>query len=155
MDNITHSLFGAVVSETLWASIPQEKKQGFQRGTRKALLLASVIGNNFPDLDFIYARFMHHNPQIGSLLHHRGHTHTVAIAFLQSLLMLGITALLQHGLKRFSLGKEWRLISLLAFLGPLTHMALDFLNNYGVHPFWPIDNHWYFGDWVFVLEPWA
>ena len=43
----------------------------------------------------------------------------------------------------------------MAFLAPLTHITLDFLNNYGVHPFWPIDNTWKYGDWVFVLEPWA
>ena len=32
-------------------------------------------------------------------------------------------------------------------------MLLDSLNSYGVHPFYPIDNTWYFGDSLFILEP--
>jgi inner membrane protein len=34
---------------------------------------------------------------------------------------------------------------------------LDFTNSYGVHPFWPLDNRWYYGDAVFIVEPllWA
>jgi hypothetical protein len=23
-----------------------------------------------------------------------------------------------------------------------------------VHPFWPLDNRWYYGDLIFILEPW-
>lgn len=155
MDNITHSLFGAAVSETFWTFLPEKTKAEAAPKTRRALLLASVAGNNLPDFDFLYAPFMHVNPQMGSLLHHRGHTHTVPIAFLQSLLMLGICFILQRWVKRFDFKKEWKWISLLAFLAPLTHIALDYLNNFGVHPFWPLDNSWKYGDWVFVLEPWA
>lgn len=147
MDNITHSLFGAAVSESLWASLPEEKKRSFAPQTRKALFLTSVIGNNLPDLDFLYAPFMHANHQLGNLLHHRGHTHTVPIAILQSFLMLGLA--------RLFFKKDLKWISWMAFLAPLTHILLDFLNNYGVHPFWPLDNTWKYGDWVFVLEPWA
>jgi inner membrane protein len=34
---------------------------------------------------------------------------------------------------------------------------MDFTNNYGVHPFWPIANRWFYGDAVFIAEPllWA
>jgi inner membrane protein len=34
---------------------------------------------------------------------------------------------------------------------------MDFTNNYGVHPFWPLDDRWYYGDSVFIIEPliWA
>jgi len=155
MDNITHSLFGATISETLWVSLPETTKRNLAPQTRRALFLASVFGNNLPDLDFLYAPLMHANPQLGNLLHHRGHTHTVPIALLQSLLMLGICAFFQRFLKRFNFEKEWKYIFWMAFLAPLSHIALDFLNNYGVHPFWPLDNTWKYGDWVFVLEPWA
>ncbi|MFM8269147.1 MAG: metal-dependent hydrolase [Pseudomonadota bacterium] len=155
MDNITHSLFGAAVSETVWTFLPEKAKAEASPQTRRALFLTSVIGNNFPDLDFLYAPFMHANPQLGNLLHHRGHTHTIPIALLQSFLMLGLVALLRKFNKRFHFTTEWKWISWMAFFAPLTHIALDFLNNYGVHPFWPLDNSWKYGDWVFVLEPWA
>jgi inner membrane protein len=32
-------------------------------------------------------------------------------------------------------------------------MAMDFTNNYGVHPFWPLFNGWLYGDSVFIIEP--
>src|SRR5690606_16081369 len=25
--------------------------------------------------------------------------------------------------------------------------------NYGVHPFWPVDNRWFYGDTIFIWEP--
>lgn len=155
MDNITHSLFGAAVAETTWAHMPEKMKARLAPGTRTALVLASILGNNLPDLDFIYARWMHVNPQLGNLLHHRGHTHTMTIAFFQSLLLLGLCVLWRKLRRKTDFKEEWRWVSLMAFLGPLTHMLLDWLNNYGVHPFWPIDNSWKYGDWIFVLEPWA
>jgi inner membrane protein len=34
---------------------------------------------------------------------------------------------------------------------------MDALNSYGVHPWWPVDNRWFNGDAVFIVEPlfWA
>ena len=34
--------------------------------------------------------------------------------------------------------------------GTLLHLGMDFLNSYGVHPFWPIQNRWVYGDSVFI-----
>jgi inner membrane protein len=48
------------------------------------------------------------------------------------------------GLLRF-----WLLIS----VALASHLALDALNNYGVHPFYPFDATWYFGDALFIFEP--
>jgi inner membrane protein len=33
------------------------------------------------------------------------------------------------------------------------HITMDGLNVYGVHPFWPFDASWYYGDLVFIVEP--
>jgi hypothetical protein len=35
-----------------------------------------------------------------------------------------------------------------------SHLLLDYTNSYGVHPFWPVRNDWYYGDAVFIVEPW-
>ena len=50
-----------------------------------------------------------------------------------------------------------RFLIALAVLAPLLHIALDLTNSYGVHPFWPADDHWHYGDAVFIVEPllWA
>jgi inner membrane protein len=37
--------------------------------------------------------------------------------------------------------------------GLLLHIGMDSLNVYGVHPFWPFDPNWYYGDLVFIVEP--
>ena len=34
------------------------------------------------------------------------------------------------------------------------HLVLDSWNTYGVHPFWPVDSRWYYGDAIFIFEPW-
>lgn len=40
-----------------------------------------------------------------------------------------------------------------AYLAGLTHILLDFTNNYGVRPFWPFSEKWYAWDIVFIVEP--
>jgi inner membrane protein len=37
--------------------------------------------------------------------------------------------------------------------GLLLHIGMDSLNVYGVHPFWPFDPGWYYGDLIFIVEP--
>lgn len=155
MDNITHSLFGAAVSESVWCLIPDDKKDRYPQDTRKSLFITSVIANNIPDVDVFYSGWMHVNRQLGNLLHHRGHTHTIPFSLLLSLFLLGGLAL-GSAKKRTSREKQvWGLLSLVALLGPLIHILLDGVNNYGVHPFWPWDPSWKYGDLIFVLEPWA
>jgi inner membrane protein len=48
---------------------------------------------------------------------------------------------------------DLRLFGAMAVLAVGLHLGMDALNSYGVHPFWPLDNQWYFGDSVFILEP--
>jgi inner membrane protein len=38
-------------------------------------------------------------------------------------------------------------------IGLVLHMAMDYLNSYGIHPFHPFDSRWFYGDMVFILEP--
>jgi inner membrane protein len=35
----------------------------------------------------------------------------------------------------------------------LSHLLLDWTNNYGLRPFYPFDGHWYMGSFVFIFEP--
>jgi inner membrane protein len=35
----------------------------------------------------------------------------------------------------------------------LLHVGCDFLNDYGVHPLYPFDNRWFYGDSIFIIEP--
>ena len=56
-------------------------------------------------------------------------------------------------LKDPNLPPRWGLLFLYACLAGLSHILLDFTNNYGVRPFWPFSEKWYSWDIVFIVEP--
>ena len=43
----------------------------------------------------------------------------------------------------------------LAALGILTHPLLDWLNTYGVRLLMPFDGRWFYGDALFIVDPWV
>jgi inner membrane protein len=40
-----------------------------------------------------------------------------------------------------------------ALLGLLSHLLLDYTNNYGIRPFFPFNPRWYAGSFVFIVDP--
>ena len=112
----------------------------------------SAFANNLPDFDFVYTGITQ-PARLGYLLHHRGHTHTIPVALALSgaaLLALVLAA------RRWDFGltrRDFAWLFGLAFGGALLHIAMDFTNNYGVHPFWPFYSGWFYGDFVFIVEP--
>lgn len=42
----------------------------------------------------------------------------------------------------------------LAYVGLYSHVALDYLNNYGVRLLSPLDWRWFYGDALFIVDPW-
>src|SRR5262245_56779028 len=122
------------------------------RELHASAMLASVLANNAPDLDSLYAGAL--SEPIGSLLHHRGHTHTLLLSPLFAALSVGAT-LAVGKIRRFRFdARETAFLSALSLLGVVIHIALDALNNYGVHPFWPFYDGWFYGDSIFIVEPW-
>jgi inner membrane protein len=140
LENFTHSLAGAVIAHAAL-------RADATRGERRVFLAAGVIASNAPDLDLLYTSI---TPMpIGYLLHHRGHTHTLvgAAAIFAGLLLL---------MRLFRSGRSpAQFVRLCVVLGAslISHLALDAANTYGVHPFFPADNRWYYGDTFFVFEP--
>ena len=122
---------------------------------RNLAYVVCVAGNNFPDLDFLWSRITVR--PFGYLLHHRGHSHTLLGALAFALLLGGAAALWSAWRGQSWSRADRRWIFALAFLSPLLHIAMDFSNNYGTHPFWPFYRGWIYGDAVFILEPafWA
>lgn len=131
---------------------------------RRAAVVLGIAAAEFPDADLVYSGPMVAMGKLGYLLHHRGHTHTVVWALVSAGVLWWITRWWwQRGLK----GRERadassaivsrvgaRALLMLALAGTLSHLLLDFTNSYGVHPFWPLDNRWFYGDAVFIVEPW-
>ncbi|MBI2898295.1 MAG: metal-dependent hydrolase [Deltaproteobacteria bacterium] len=148
MENVAHTLAGLVLGEAVIA-LRRDRSPAFVRSA----LFTSALAGNLPDADILYAGTM--DRPLGYLLHHRGHTHTIAGGLALGILLAitAIAVLRRRGLA----GGDLRWIGFLAVLGPIVHLGMDAANVYGTHPFWPIDGRWVFGDAVFIVEPllWA
>lgn len=151
MDNVTHTLAGLVAAR---AALYLRDRRSPAGGPALpfATLTASAFANNAPDLDFLYRSIT--PGKLGYLLHHRGHTHTLlatpALALFCLALVAGLLRLRGQRLSR----PEWGFLLAVSIAGGFLHVAMDFGNNYGVHPFWPLDDHWYYGDAIFIVDPW-
>jgi inner membrane protein len=153
MDNLTHSVVGLGVGALIDRSLPAEPDQGRARIRSRMLLLICCLASNFPDLDLVLTPLL--GPPLGYLLHHRGHTHTLVAALLEATLLLALVWLLWPAARRLQQASApaRRGAVLASFAGLLLHLGMDSLNVYGVHPFWPFDPNWYYGDLVFIVEP--
>lgn len=140
MDNLCHSLVGAALAET-----------GLRRRTRYATA-ALVAGANFPDLDIAFA-FSERGLGL-----RRGVTHGVLALVVLPFLLTGLI-LVWHRWRadgRPVGGPDVRpgQLLLLSALAILTHPTLDWMNVYGIRWLMPFDGTWFYGDSLFILDPW-
>jgi inner membrane protein len=153
MDNLTHSVVGLGVGALIDRSLPAEPNQEHRRLRSRMLLVIGCLASNFPDLDLVLTPLL--DAPLGYLLHHRGHTHTLLAAIGEALLLLALVWLLWPAARRLlrdsTSARHGALLA--AGAGLLLHLGMDSLNVYGVHPFWPFDPNWYYGDLVFIVEP--
>src|SRR5205814_4063554 len=127
-------------------------RAGFNRKT--ALATATMtLAAEAPDLDSLWS---FKGPVVG-FAHHRGFTHSFLGLILVSMLVVGVVYLIWLGRGRRTnipgLPPRWGLLLLFAYIAGLSHILLDFTNNYGVRPFWPFSERWYSWDIVFIFEP--
>lgn len=142
MENLTHSLIGATLAELFVPRSASPAKRGF-------FFTAGVVAANLPDADLVYTRIV--APPLGYLLHHRGHTHTLvgAAALGAAFGLLLLIPRARRGLADCH-ARFWGLVA----CALLSHIVADSWNWYGVHPFWPFDDRWYYGDAINIFEPW-
>jgi inner membrane protein len=153
MDNLSHSVVGLAAGEFLHRSLPEESDAEHNRLRRRLLLVSGWLASNFPDLDLVLTSLL---PEpLGYLLHHRGHTHTLLYAIPQAMLLWGLVWLVwpaaRRLLKRSSAARTGLILSVC--IGLALHLLMDYLNSYGIHPFYPFDSRWFYGDMVFIIEP--
>ncbi len=154
MDNVTHTLIGALLGETV-ARTTRSDPRGLPGEVRRNLLVAAgAVGSNLPDIDLLYSFI---GDKVNYLLQHRGHSHTIVGALLLGIAAFAIARwhLRRRGHAPSSVDLRW-LAGVFA-ITPFLHIGMDFTNNYGVHPFWPLNNRWFYADAVFIAEPllWA
>ncbi|MEI9941735.1 MAG: metal-dependent hydrolase [Pseudomonadota bacterium] len=149
MDNLTHALVGLLSAEGVVRVA--ERRRALHPWCRTAIYAFAIIGNNLPDLDFSYSSIS--GKTFGYLLQHRGYTHTLPAAFAFALSMLAVLWGLTKWRAKRLLAADWWLLGAVALASPLLHLIMDFANNYGVHPFWPLYSGWFYGDSFFIVEP--
>ncbi len=143
MDNLTHSLFGAILGQ-----VGLKKKTGLAMPTL-------IIAANLPDIDascVIYG--------LESLSMRRGLTHGPLAMLILPMLLWAIMLGYDHWQSRrgtrpadrLPIHKGWLLA--LAYLGCLSHPALDWMNNYGVRLLEPFSSTWFYGDILFIIDLW-
>lgn len=159
MEPVTHVLTGACLART-----------GLNRRAAYATV-AMAIGAEFPDIDTLWAL---RGPVIG-FQHHRGITHTfLGVPFEAALIVLVVYGMHRVRTSRragrsvagsASTGDEtlvrpltaapvrWGLLYLFALLALLSHLLLDYTNNYGLRPFFPFNPHWYAASITFIFDP--
>jgi inner membrane protein len=138
MEPVTHFLTGACLART-----------GFNRRTAYATL-AMTLAAEAPDIDVIWGV----RGPLASFQHHRGITHTFLGAPFVALAVTGIVWVWHRFRKQPPpIPPRWLILWLLCLLGCLSHIFLDWTNNYGVRPFFPFNPRWYSLDIAFILEP--
>ena len=127
-------------------------RAGLNRKTALATVTLTLAAEA-PDLD-VLSRF---GGSAFGLNHHRGFTHSLLGVPLVAAVVVGFIYLLWRlrGRKTRNpkLPPRWGLLFAYACLAGLSHILLDFTNNYGVRPFWPFSERWYSSDIVFIADP--
>ena len=123
-------------------------------GLNKRTALATstlVIANNLPDIDVgVFAT------NTLAMSFRRGWTHGVLA---QATLPIALTAAMlvydryrkkesPHDIVRPAQ------ILLLAYIGVLLHVFMDFANSYGVRLLMPFSDRWFYGDALYIVDPW-
>ena len=141
MDPLTHTLVGASLAQTRFGRV--------RLGTATC-----VIGANLPDIDAA-TYFLGGDLALGF---RRGWTHGVlAMVVLPPLLAWVMHQVDQVRCRRTPAATPVPVGQLvgLSYVAMLTHSPLDWMNTYGIRLLMPFDGRWFYGDALFIVDPWV
>jgi inner membrane protein len=142
VDPICHTLVGAALAST-----------GLERKTRFGCATL-ILGANLPDVDVISYAW----GETAALGFRRGLTHGVLALIVLPFLLTGAMMLVgrlprrQRGSAAATADFKWLLA--LSAISIFSHPVLDFLNVYGVRWLMPFDGTWFYGDVLYIADPW-
>ena len=141
MDNLTHSLVGLAAA-----------KAGLERWSPGTTSLC-IFAANAPDSDIVFLLF---GDRWDFLQHHRGITHSIVGTLCLALLIPLIFYVIDLALSSLSgRARKIRLGGLIvaSLIVSATHPILDWTNNYGIRFLLPWNPKWFYGDLVFIVDP--
>jgi inner membrane protein len=99
------------------------------------------------------------NGPAADLAFRRGWTHGILALVLLPFVLTGLVLLFDRAVRRaggavLPSGVVPREVLRLAALAVLTHPILDTLNTYGVRWLMPVRGDWFYGDTLFIVDPW-
>jgi len=117
-----------------------------------------MVAANLPDVDVVV--FVSSTPAISF---RRGWTHGIGAQIVLPIALTAVVVVLdrlwRRGASRGTASDREVPLSvpsllLLSYIGSYSHVFLDYLNNYGVRLLAPVDWRWFYGDAVFIVDPW-
>jgi len=141
MDPFTHSLVGLTAA-----------KAGLERLSPWAMTVC-VVAANSPDSDILVGLT---TDRWNYLHHHRGITHSIIGVIALALIVPSLVYAIERGvaaLRRRQSKTSYRGLLLASAIATATHPLMDWTNNYGVRPFLPWSARWFYGDLVFIVDP--
>jgi inner membrane protein len=141
VDNLCHTLTGAAMGHAGLAK-------------RSALGMSTLlIASNLPDIDVgVFAT------SALPMAVRRGWTHGILAQALLPPLLAGAMLVWHRAVLRrilpSSVAPRFGVLALLAYAGVLSHVFLDFLNSYGVRLLMPLSDRWFYGDALYIVDPW-
>ena len=148
MDNLCHTLTGAALG-----------KAGLAGRTRYGMATL-MIGSNLPDID-VAVFFTNTLP----VSFRRGWTHGVLAQLALPIALAGImwglgrrsapaASVRSHTQVSAPAHTDFLWLLLLSYIGVYSHVFMDFLNSYGVRLLMPFSGRWFYGDALYIVDPW-
>ncbi len=142
MDNLTHSLTGALAAKLL----ETKTTPGANAQHQRAVFWLFVLCANLPDIDVLLGLF---GDPIFSTKHHRGLTHSVLFAPIMAIL----PALLWYCSTARGEAHVFARFYFVALLGILLHVSFDVITSYGTRLLLPFSETRFALDWMFIVDP--
>ena len=141
MENLTHSLVGLTAA-----------KAGLERLSPGATAVCLLAANG-PDSDIVVLAF---GDRWSFLQHHRGITHAIvgviALALILPLIFYAVDWLWSRFRNQTPRVKLKGLL-IASFIASATHPLMDWTNSYGIRFLLPWNPKWFYGDLVFIADP--
>lgn len=142
MDNLCHTLAGWALSEA-----------GLKKRTPLGVA-ALLIGANVADVDAL----AYLKGTLAALTFRRGLTHGIVATALWPFVVTGLLLAWDRAVRRSRRPEAPPArpgpLLLLSAIGVLSHPLLDLLNTYGVRLLSPFSDRWFYGDALFIVDPW-